>query len=88
MIGVRIPNHPLALAIISALDAPITATSANLSGEKDPATVNDVHVGADLIIDGGRLKGIPSTVVNLVTGKIERAGEGSEEVARYLAHHR
>jgi L-threonylcarbamoyladenylate synthase len=88
IIGVRIPNHALALAIISAFDAPITATSANLSGEKDPATINDVHVGADLIIDGGRLKGIPSTVVNLVTGKIERAGEGSEGVARYLADHR
>ncbi|MDD1676947.1 MAG: threonylcarbamoyl-AMP synthase, partial [Methanomicrobiales archaeon] len=55
MIGVRFPQHDLALAVISAFDAPITATSANLSGEKDPATINDVHISADLVIDGGRL---------------------------------
>ncbi|MDD1674577.1 MAG: threonylcarbamoyl-AMP synthase [Methanomicrobiales archaeon] len=88
MIGVRIPRHDLALAIISAFDTPITATSANLSGEKDPATINDVHICADLVIDGGRLSGKPSTVVDLVTGEIVRAGVGVEEVTAYLAAHR
>jgi len=86
-IGVRFPKHDLALAIIAAFDTPITATSANLSGEKDPATINDVHICADLIIDGGRLPGKPSTVVNLVTGKMERIGENGEEVAAYIAAH-
>jgi L-threonylcarbamoyladenylate synthase len=85
MIGVRIPKHDLALAIITAFDAPITATSANLSGEKDPVTINDVHISADFVIDAGRLPGKPSTVVNLVDWEIERCGEACHEVSAYLA---
>jgi len=53
MIGIRIPDHPVALELIRQFDGPITATSANLSGGKDPVTINDVHVRYDLLIDAG-----------------------------------
>ncbi len=48
---------------------PVFQTSANLSGEPAPARFEDVPAaivaGADLVIDGGELTGLPSTVVDL-----------------------
>jgi L-threonylcarbamoyladenylate synthase len=84
MIGVRIPAHPIALGIISRFDGPITATSANYSGEQDPVTVSEVHVQSDLVIDGGKLPGTPSTVVDLTAWQIIRPGERCDDVASYL----
>ena len=84
LIGVRIPDHPVPLAIIRELDAPITATSANIHGAADPVTVNDVHVPHDFLIDGGRLPGTPSTVVDLVNRTVVRAGAEIEEVGAFL----
>jgi L-threonylcarbamoyladenylate synthase len=83
-IGVRIPAHDLALGIISGFDSPITATSANMAGEKDPATPAEVRVPYDLLVDGGALPGIPSTVVDLVDRRILREGALAGEVAAYL----
>jgi len=83
-IGVRIPAHDLALAIIRGLDSPITATSANISGERDPVSPAEIRVPYDLLVDGGTLKGVPSTVVDLGEGKILRGGTLAEEIGRYL----
>src|SRR5512136_2945726 len=38
LIGIRMPAHDLALQLIAKFDSPITATSANLHGAKDPVT--------------------------------------------------
>lgn len=84
MIGIRIPAHPIALELIRQFDGPITATSANLSGGKDPVTINDVHVRYDLLIDVGRLTGLPSTVVDLVEMRMIRPGERADEAAAFL----
>ena len=83
-IGIRYPDHAVALELIAAFDSPITATSANISGEISTVTVDQVNVPHDFIIDGGMLPGTPSTVVNLDTGKIERAGAMLNEVADFL----
>ncbi|MGE5831508.1 MAG: L-threonylcarbamoyladenylate synthase [Methanomicrobiales archaeon] len=83
-IGVRIPAHDLALAIIRGFDSPITATSANVSGEKDPVSPSEVRVPYDLLVDGGFLPGTPSTVVDLVEKQILRRGTRAEEVEEYL----
>lgn len=85
-IGIRIPDNAMALAIIGAFDAPITATSANLSGKAAPTRPDEVTVVYDLLIDEGVLPGIPSTVVDLTTCQILRAGRLTEDVARFLAH--
>jgi L-threonylcarbamoyladenylate synthase len=84
-IGVRIPAHEIPLQIINRLDAPITATSANQSGGKEPTTPEECHVPYDFLIDGGRLPGIPSTVVDLVNGSILRKGRNSGEIEAYLS---
>ena len=43
LIGIRMPAHDLALQLIAKFDAPITATSANLHGAKDPVIAGRVH---------------------------------------------
>ncbi len=42
-VAVRIPNHPLALQLLAALDEPITGSSANRHGEPPALRANDVH---------------------------------------------
>ena len=85
MIGIRYPTHPVALQLISSFDSPITATSANQSGAKDPVTPDECHVLYDLLIDGGRLPGTPSTVIDLVNRIIIREGALSPEITCWLS---
>src|SRR5699024_6961931 len=73
-IGVRIPNHPVALSILKASALPLAAPSANRSGRPSPTEAD--HVADDLtgriaaIVDGGMTDvGIESTVVDC-TGEI------------------
>ncbi|HJJ46968.1 MAG TPA: L-threonylcarbamoyladenylate synthase [Methanocorpusculum sp.] len=85
-IGIRYPDHELALKIIATLDSPITSTSANISGEVSPTTAEMVNVPHDFLVDGGTLLGTPSTVVNLVDRRIERPGAMLDEVVHFLKH--
>lgn len=85
MIGVRYPAHPVAIDLISRFDSPITATSANRSGAKDPVTPGECHIPYDILIDGGILPGMPSTVVDLVNRCIIREGARIGEVRDYLS---
>jgi len=69
-IAVRIPNHPLCLALIQHLGNPIIGTSANISGRPPALTADDVRqqlaAKIDLVIDGGRCPGgKESTVVDV-----------------------
>lgn len=73
-VAVRIPDHPVPIALIRGLGNPIVGTSANLSGRPSPVTADEVRqqLGdeVDLIIDGGRCPGgIESTVLD-VSGKV------------------
>ncbi|KAF8461255.1 DHBP synthase RibB-like alpha/beta domain-containing protein [Kalaharituber pfeilii] len=67
--AVRIPNHPIALALAHMTDLPIAAPSANASGKPSPTSA--AHVYTDLkgriplILDGGEADvGVESTVVS------------------------
>jgi L-threonylcarbamoyladenylate synthase len=88
LIGIRFPRHPLALRLISLIDNPITATSANLSGAKDPVIPDECNVAHDYLIDGGMLPGTPSTVVDISERRIIRAGAQVEQVIGYFSSHR
>ncbi|NQU17719.1 MAG: threonylcarbamoyl-AMP synthase [Candidatus Saganbacteria bacterium] len=55
-IGIRMPDHPIVLQIIKELGKPLAATSANISGEPAPTSVDEIKIQADLIIDGGSCK--------------------------------
>ncbi|EAG9291480.1 TPA: L-threonylcarbamoyladenylate synthase [Listeria monocytogenes] len=68
-VGVRMPEHPVSLALISAANVPVAAPSANRSGKPSPTTAD--HVIEDLdgkiagIIDGGATGvGLESTVID------------------------
>ncbi len=85
-IGVRMPEHPVALALTNAVQSPITATSANITGYSACSLVSDMDPlitdKLDLIIDAGALKGgTGSTVVDVTedSPKILRQGAVSEK---------
>jgi L-threonylcarbamoyladenylate synthase len=72
-VGVRVPAHPVPIALVSGIGAPLVGTSANLSRHPSAVTAEEVAVqigsAIDLVIDGGRAPGgIESTVVD-VTGE-------------------
>lgn len=71
-VGIRMPSHPVALALIRLAGVPVAAPSANTSGRPSPTVA--AHVAEDLagkidwIVDGGPCQvGIESTVVDFTT---------------------
>jgi len=69
-VAIRIPAHPVPLALARGLGTPIIGTSANLSGQPSALTAEEVDKQldgrVDLIIDGGRCPGgKESTIVDL-----------------------
>jgi L-threonylcarbamoyladenylate synthase len=69
-VAIRIPAHPIPLALIRGVGTPIVGTSANLSGKPSALTAEEVYTQldgkVDLIIDGGRCPGgRESTIVDL-----------------------
>lgn len=68
-IAVRVPDHPIPLALVRGMGKPIIGTSANISGKASALTADEVkqQLGdrVDFIIDGGKcLNGNGSTVVD------------------------
>lgn len=89
-VGIRIPDHEIALALLDQTP-PLTATSANRSGEPSAREVDDIaeslrtEVGA--ILDSGRTAGHPSTVVDVDLGLIHRRGANVTAVESWLVEH-
>lgn len=80
-IGVRIPNHQVALTILKQI-GPLATTSANISGRSSLSNSKDVIKllgdNIDIIIDGGITSiGVPSTVVSYIDNKLNIIREGS-----------
>lgn len=72
-IGIRLPGHPVASALVKAVASPITGTSANLSGSPGCHQIHDLQPEVthhlDLILDAGPLvRGRGSTVVDVTQG--------------------
>lgn len=79
-IGVRMPNHPIALRLLEEI-GPLAVTSANLTGHPFASTAQQVldqlQGRIHLILDGGATSdGIPSTIVDLTTMQPEVIREG------------
>lgn len=72
-VGVRVPSHPVALALIRAAGVPIAAPSANRFTKLSPTRAEDVEPGlADMVLGEGQSEvGIESTVISLVGGREE-----------------
>ncbi len=88
-IGIRVPIHPVAKAIVEQVDFPITGTSANLSGTTGCTRIDQLPFSmlqkADLILDAGTLKGGKgSTVVDLTQTRVSILREGEISAKKIL----
>ncbi len=91
-VAVRVPNHSVTRALIDSLRAPLAATSANISGGRDPSNAQEVLVQLNgripLILNGGATRAnVPSTVVDVTVTppKVLRVGALSvEEIERVV----
>lgn len=72
-IGVRVPDHPVVQEVLAAYGGPVYATSANLSGEPAPRSLEDVdpavRAAADFAVEGEAGSGEASAVVGLSAGR-------------------
>ncbi|NWF50502.1 MAG: threonylcarbamoyl-AMP synthase [Ignavibacteriaceae bacterium] len=87
-VGIRIPDHPVALKLVELLGNPIISTSAsNRKGEVlfDPIEIKSV-LGSqiDLMLVSGNLTGKPSSIVDLSTEKPEIVREGAGDISYFL----
>lgn len=82
-LGIRIPDHKFLLELLERLDKPLVQTSANLSGQPPAKNVEEIkkyfegkEPEPDLVIDGGELKGQPSSVIDFTRDRplLIRAG--------------
>ena len=86
-VGVRVPDHDLSRDLARRV-GPITATSANRSGEPSARRVEEIAPevrGRAVVIDRGETPGTESTVVDVSTGEIVRRGAGAGEIEAWLA---
>jgi len=87
-VGVRVPDHDVALALLSRL-APITATSANVSGRPSTSHPDDlddeIREAAATVIDDGGTPGGGSTVVDPDAADVIREGPRADEIRTWLA---
>lgn len=80
-VGVRIPNHPVALALVTELGRPIISSTAARHGadpNPDPREIEGEFPGISVVLDAGAGGTTPSTVVDLTgpSPQIVRVGAG------------
>jgi tRNA threonylcarbamoyl adenosine modification protein (Sua5/YciO/YrdC/YwlC family) len=85
-IGLRVPDHPVALALLDALDEPLLSSSLIPAGETkpmhDPETIRaEYEHQLDLIVDGGVCGGGATTVIDLSVQPPNIVREGRGELA-------
>lgn len=92
-LAVRVPDHPVARALLTRFDGPVAAPSANPSGRVSPTTAAHVIAGLgrriDAVLDGGPCAvGVESTILSCgVVPQILRAGGiPAEALAACLGH--
>jgi L-threonylcarbamoyladenylate synthase len=87
-LGVRVPDHPDALAILRSVKNPVAASSANISGEPPPVTGAEAaaNLGAavDMVLDGGCEIGLGSSILDLTLQEPRLLREGSIPAQRLL----
>jgi len=92
-VGVRVPDHPVALALLRELGTPIVASSANLTGEPPAGNAEDAirQLGGSVavVLDSGESEiGVVSTVVDVTVDPpviLRRGAIGDEAIFEALA---
>ena len=93
-LALRVPSHPVALALLREVDRPLAAPSANRSGRISPTTAEHVRAGlgdaVDMILDGGACAvGVESTVVRFADDGatlLRAGGVTREQIESILGH--
>lgn len=80
-IGIRVPDHPIAQALLQALDQPLMSSTLILPGDAGPMTDareirERLEHQVDLVIDGGNCGLEPTTVLRLADDRVEIARRG------------
>jgi L-threonylcarbamoyladenylate synthase len=91
-VAVRVPNHPIALALIRRSGVPIAAPSANRFGHVSPTSarhvLDDLDGRIDIVLDGGPTPiGVESTVLDLTSPRpaiLRPGGLAREEIERVI----
>jgi tRNA threonylcarbamoyl adenosine modification protein (Sua5/YciO/YrdC/YwlC family) len=82
-VGIRVPNHPVALALVRALGRPLISTTAAPPGEEaiiDPWEIDARFPGLAMVLDAGTCGTVPTTVVDLSQGEVKIVREGAGSV--------
>ena len=87
-VGIRVPDHPICLAIVEALGHPIISTSATdpvtRGALSTPREIQDkIGHAIDLIVDGGVVPGVPSSVISLIDDSPEILREGAGDLSPF-----
>ncbi len=89
-VGVRVPDHPLVLAVLGLTGRPLASTSANLSGTPSALNFRDALAtldgSPDLAVDGGALpeNSVASTVIDTTSGAVKILREGAVPTAEIM----
>jgi tRNA threonylcarbamoyl adenosine modification protein (Sua5/YciO/YrdC/YwlC family) len=78
-VGLRVPDHPVVLALTRELGNPILSTTCARPGEEpllDARDIAAVFPGLDIVLDGGWGGAVPSTIIDLVENVVVREGAG------------
>lgn len=88
-LAIRVPAHPVTLALLEAADVPLASSSANVSGQPSPKSGADViaSIGEslDYVIDAGEVDGVDSSVVDATESAPRVLREGKLKKDEILA---
>jgi tRNA threonylcarbamoyl adenosine modification protein (Sua5/YciO/YrdC/YwlC family) len=77
-VGIRLPRHPVAPALVRALGRPLITTSATVDNAPllDARELDIAFRGLEIVLDGGPGGTLPTTVIDLTEGVVVREGAG------------
>jgi L-threonylcarbamoyladenylate synthase len=91
-IAIRIPDNKIAIDLLSEF-GPLTVTSANIHGKKTPHVINEIKMQFNkevaIYLDYGILRGKPSTIIDLTSGKpviLRRGSIAEKEILDAISH--
>jgi tRNA threonylcarbamoyl adenosine modification protein (Sua5/YciO/YrdC/YwlC family) len=86
-VGIRVPDHPIALGLVGLLGHPIISTSASLPDspvESDPYEIEiKFKPHLDLVIDGGPVAPEPSSIISMIDDVPEVIREGKGDISGF-----
>lgn len=86
-VGIRIPAHPVAIALVQELGRPIISSTAARPGNEpgpDPKEIDDEFRGLELVLDAGPCGTVPTTVVDLTGEDPQIVREGAGDVSPFF----